>query len=157
MTKGKIRHKIGLLAAMLLVAGFAFSQDDTITQRIVFIGDAGQLNAQGLHPVVNAVKKLISLDKRTTVVYLGDNVYKNGLPDPETADYEKYKAILDSQLLIAEGKQAEVIMMPGNHDWQNGREGGYDAILRQQLYADFIISKKNVKYFPKDGCPGLKK
>jgi hypothetical protein len=141
---------------LLLCGNFSFAQDDTISQRIVLIGDAGQFNAAGWHPVVNAVKKLIPLDKKTTVVYLGDNLYKNGLPDPEDAGYNKYKPVLDTQLLIAEGKAAEVIMIPGNHDWQNGREGGYDAIVRQQLYADFIIGKKNVKFYPKDGCPGPK-
>jgi Omp85 superfamily domain/Calcineurin-like phosphoesterase len=151
-----MKNIIGLFGLMLLCGNLAFSQDDTISQRIVLIGDAGQLNAQGWHPVVNAVKRLIPLDKKTTIVYLGDNLYRNGLPDPETLGYDKYKAVLDSQLLIADGKETEVLMMPGNHDWQNGKQGGYDAIVRQQLYADFIIGKKNVKFFPKDGCPGPK-
>ncbi|MFM2337533.1 MAG: hypothetical protein RL115_726, partial [Bacteroidota bacterium] len=147
---------VALLGLLLWYGNFIIAQEDTISQRIILIGDAGQFNAAGWHPVVNAVKKIVPLDKKSTVVYLGDNLYKNGLPDPEEAGYVKYKNVLDTQLLIAAGKAAEVIMIPGNHDWQNGREGGYDAIVRQQVYADFVIGKKNVKFYPKDGCPGPK-
>ncbi len=147
---------VGLLGLMLVCSTKVISQDDTISQRIVLIGDAGQFNAAGWHPVVNAVKRFIPLDKKTTIIYLGDNVYKDGLPDAQAPDYNKYKAVLDTQLLIADGKAAEVIMIPGNHDWENGSETGYEAIVRQQLYADYIVAKKNVKYYPKDGCPGPK-
>lgn len=39
-----------------------FAQEDTIVQRIVLIGDAGQLT-NGKHPVVDAVRQYIPLDK----------------------------------------------------------------------------------------------
>ena len=51
---------------------------DSIQATIVLIGDAGQLT-KGHHPVVNAVKKHIPLTEKTTIVYLGDNLYKTGL------------------------------------------------------------------------------
>jgi Calcineurin-like phosphoesterase len=155
---GEIMKKNFLLLCCLVgCSQFVFSQTDsvadTISQRIVLIGDAGQLN-NGWHPVANAVKRLIPLDKKTTIIYLGDNLYKNGLPDPETPSYHTDRAVLDSQLLIADGTDAEVLMIPGNHDWQNGKAGGYEAIVRQQLYADFVLARKNIKFYPKDGCPG---
>lgn len=127
-------------------------QTDTIAQRIVLIGDAGQLT-NGIHPVVEAVRKTIPLDKKTTILFLGDNLYKNGLPDDQASNYVNSRAVLDSQLSIADGKPSKVYMIPGNHDWENGSRGGYDAIVRQQLYVDFL-RKPNVKYYPEDGCPG---
>lgn len=130
----------------------AVSAEDTIMHRIVLIGDAGQLT-NGTHPVVNAVRNLITLDKKTTVLFLGDNLYKIGLPDDQDVTYGEARAILDSQLSVAEGTPAKVYMIPGNHDWENGGRGGYDAIIRQQLYVDFL-RKPNVKYYPEDGCPG---
>ena len=132
----------------------ANAQKDSITQRIILIGDAGQLT-NGKHPVVDAVKKNIPLDNKTTVIFLGDNLYKNGLPDVEYKNYDIAKAVLDSQISIADGTKAKVYMIPGNHDWENGKRGGYNAIIRQQLYVDFIKKKEdNVKYYPEDGCPG---
>jgi len=144
---------IGLFGLVLILNLSINAQSDTITQRIVLIGDAGQLT-NGRHPVVDAVKKKIPLDSKTTVLFLGDNLYKSGLPDDQYAlQYLKAKAVLDSQISIADGTPAQVYMIPGNHDWDNGRAGGFDAIIRQQLYVDFL-QKPNVKYYPKDGCPG---
>src|SRR5438093_12361842 len=77
------------------------AQQDTILTRIVLIGDAGELT-RGRHPVVDAVRKTIPLDNKTTILFLGDNLYKSGLPDDQSANYKKSKAVLDSQLLIAD-------------------------------------------------------
>ena len=142
-----------LLAGLFILISLSLkAQEDTITQRIVLIGDAGQLT-NGKHPVVDAVRNLIKLDKKTTVLFLGDNLYKNGLPDDQSSSYETARAVLDSQLSVADGTPAKVYMIPGNHDWQNGSRNGFDAIIRQQLYVDFL-GKANVKYYPEDGCPG---
>jgi|CXWL01.1.fsa_nt_gi predicted MPP superfamily phosphohydrolase len=147
-----MKKNIVLIGWLLFLNLSLKAQEDTISRRIVLIGDAGQLT-NGKHPVVDAVRKLITLDKKTTVLFLGDNLYKNGLPDDQTASYKTARAILDSQLSVAEGTPAKVYMIPGNHDWENGRRGGYEAIIRQQLYVDFI-NKTNAEYQPKDGCPG---
>ena len=128
------------------------AHEDTIAQRIVLIGDAGQLT-NGKHPIVDAVRNFITRDKKTTVLFLGDNLYRNGLPDDQASTYKKDRAVLDSQLSVVEGSPSKVYMIPGNHDWQNGSRGGYDAIIREQLYVD-IIHQKNADFQPKDGCPG---
>src|SRR5688572_33295783 len=140
---------------ILLFFGFPFSlsaQTDTISQRIVLIGDAGELT-NGRHPVVEAVKQFIKLDKKTTVLFLGDNLYSTGLPDDQSEQYQAAKAVLDSQLSVAENTLARIIMIPGNHDWQNGGRDGYQSIIREQLYVD-LLNKPNVQFQPKDGCPG---
>ena len=140
---------------IFLLLGFHFSltaQTDTISQRIVLVGDAGELT-NGRHPVVEAIKQFIKLDKKTTVIFLGDNLYDSGLPDDQTVQYQAAKAVLDSQLSVVEGTQARVIMIPGNHDWNNGARDGYETIIREQLYVD-LLNKPNVQFFPKDGCPG---
>jgi hypothetical protein len=147
-----MNKNILLFALFVLLTPYLQAQEDTIAQRIVLIGDAGQLT-NGKHPVADAVRNLITLDKKTTVLFLGDNLYKNGLPDDQSAGYNAARAVLDSQLSVADGTPAKVYMIPGNHDWENSRRGGYDAIIRQQLYVDFM-GKKNVKYYPEDGCPG---
>ena len=140
---------------IFLLFGFHFSlnaQTDTISQRIILVGDAGELT-NGRHPVVEAIKQFIKLDKKTTVLFLGDNLYDTGLPDDQSAQFQAARAVLDSQLSVVEGTPARVIMIPGNHDWKNGGRDGYATIIREQLYVD-LLNKPNVQFYPKDGCPG---
>ncbi len=149
-----VTQLIPLLAIFVSFGSGLYAQKDTITQRIILIGDAGQLT-DGRHPVVDGVKKNIPLDDKTIVLFLGDNLYEKGLPDQEfAAQYVTAKAILDSQISIADNTPARVYMIPGNHDWNNGKPGGYDAIIRQQVYVDAPRQNSFVAYYPKDGCPG---
>jgi len=126
---------------------------DTISKRIVLIGDAGQLT-NGRHPIVDAVRSLIKLDSNTTVIFLGDNLYPNGLPDNENRSYPANRAVLDTQLSVVAGTKANLYMMPGNHDWAGGGRNGYNAILREQLYVTFTNKNRRAHYLPEDGCPG---
>ena len=125
---------------------------DSIQARIILIGDAGELK-NGRHPVVSGVRSTISFDKKTTIIYLGDNLYKTGLPDDVVPDYNLAKAPLDSQIVIAKGTDAKVYFIPGNHDWNNGGPHGWTTIQREQYYID-ILGDKNIIFQPKDGCPG---
>jgi hypothetical protein len=129
------------------------AQQDTILQRIVLVGDAGALT-EGKHPVAEAIRKFIKLDKKTSIIYLGDNLYKAGLPDDQSIYYSDGKKILDAQLSVADSTDARVFMIPGNHDWENGGRGGHEAIVRQQQYVDLLFGRENVFFYPKDGCPG---
>lgn len=125
---------------------------DSLQATIVVIGDAGQLT-KGRHPVVSAAKKLIPMNEKTTIIYIGDNLYKTGLPDNSLPTYDIAKAPLDSQIHIAGTSKTKIYFVPGNHDWANGGSNGYQSILRVQSYIDFL-SNKNVQMLPRDGCPG---
>jgi hypothetical protein len=125
---------------------------DTLQARIILIGDAGQLT-NGKHPVVSSVKKTIPFNEKTTIIYLGDNLYRTGLPDNSIPTYEMAKAPLDTQINIAGKSKAKVYFVPGNHDWAVGSSNGYESILREQAYIDFL-GNENVKMYPRDGCPG---
>ncbi|MFT3911315.1 MAG: metallophosphoesterase [Ferruginibacter sp.] len=139
---------------LFLFYPFLFGQD-SLQATIVLIGDAGQLT-NGHHPVVNAVKNHVPLNAKTTIVYLGDNLYKTGLPDNSLPTYAIAKAPLDSQIHIAGNSKAKVYFVPGNHDWANGGSNGYKSILRVQSYID-LLGNDNVQMFPRDGCPGQPK
>ena len=125
---------------------------DSLQQRIILIGDGGEL-ASGRQPVIWGIRNTIPFDKKTTIIFLGDNLYQYGLPDESVVGYNERKAPLDSQIIIANGTAAKVYFIPGNHDWNNGDPGGWEGIQREQAYIDNFGSK-NVEFFPKDGCPG---
>ncbi len=126
--------------------------NDSVQATIVLVGDAGQLT-NGRQPVVEAVRKTVAMNKNTTVIYLGDNLYKTGLPDNALPTYEIAKAPLDSQILIAGKAPVNVYFIPGNHDWANGGRNGFQSILRVQNYID-VLGNKYVRQLPRNGCPG---
>src|SRR5438477_10087110 len=141
-----------ITVSFLCVYLSAHAQKDTIAARIILIGDAGELT-KCHHPVVAAVKQLIPFDAKTTVLYLGDNLYKTGLPDEQYSYYMSSRSVLDSELSIADNTPAKIYMIPGNHDWENGKRTGWETVVREQAYVD-QLGKKNVKFFPEGGCPG---
>ncbi len=126
---------------------------DSIAQRIFLIGDAGELK-DGAHPVVDWLKKNVNWnDERNMAIYLGDNLYPLGLPSEGEPLYEESKKILDYQMSLTKGKKGRTYFVPGNHDWKNGKPGGYQRILNQ---VDYINGQElpNVHAWPTDGCPG---
>ncbi len=142
------------LVLLFLILKFAVSaQSDSIIRRIILIGDGGKLT-NGHHPVSEAVRKTIPLNKQTTIVYLGDNIYEAGLPEPGHPFYNEAKVILNAQLAVADSTASLVYIIPGNHDWNDAHKGGLKAIIRQQQYVDDSIHKSNVKFYPEKGCPG---
>lgn len=136
----------------LFLCSCCFAQSDSIQAKLILIGDAGDFKG-GRHPVINAVRESNKLDKNTTILYLGDNLYTTGLPDEQYSYYDIRRSVLDTQIAIANGTDAKVIFLPGNHDWDKGGRGGWDAIRREQQYID-SKGGKNVKFYPEDGCGG---
>lgn len=140
------------LLSLLLSGSWCFSQSDSTQARVILIGDAGDFK-EGRHPVIDAVKQTTKFDKKTTVVFLGDNLYSTGLPDAQSSFYDIRRSVLDTQISIAKGSEAKVYFIPGNHDWNKGQKGGWEAIKRQQEYID-AKGDKNVQFYPKEGCAG---
>ena len=143
--------KIFSVVFFILTYTPVFAQD-SLQARIILIGDAGAL-LNGRNAVVEGVRRNIPLDARTTIIYLGDNLYKVGLPDNTLPTYDIAKAPLDSQIQIANSTQSKVFFIPGNHDWANGGTNGLESVLRVQNYID-LLSNSNVAHLPRDGCPG---
>ncbi len=145
----------GLLISFLLICipfYESFAQEDSISHRIILIGDAGyQVN--GKQPELELIKKNFSLDSNTTVLFLGDNVYPQGLPSTYARNYEEKRAILDSQINLVLDKGARSFIISGNHDWMQGRAGGF-AQVRNQINHIQSRALPNVQYLPSDGCPG---
>ncbi|HTM92689.1 MAG TPA: BamA/TamA family outer membrane protein, partial [Flavisolibacter sp.] len=126
---------------------------DTINQRIFLIGDAGEMNS-ATHPVVDWLKKNVDWnDERNSVIFLGDNIYPLGLPLEGDPTYPHAKAILDDQISLVKGKKAKAFFIPGNHDWRNGKLGGWEQVMNQVDYIN-SLQLKNVQAWPLNGCPG---
>jgi hypothetical protein len=118
----------------------------------VLIGDAGELT-KGRHPVVEESKKMKKMNEKTTVVYLGYNLYKTGLPDNSIPNDAIAKVHRDSKIHIAGKSMTKIYFIPGNHDWADGGAVGLESVLRIQNYLDYL-GNDNVLMLPRAGCPG---
>ncbi|MBS7564953.1 metallophosphoesterase [Mucilaginibacter sp. Bleaf8] len=140
-----------ILLCLLLSFPLALLAQDSVVYRIVYIGDAGELDPQQSGVLTHAANNIIS--GKTSVVYLGDNIYPTGMGLPGSREEEGTKKILQSQYQPMRQKGAPVYFIPGNHDWDRMGPKGMAKVKRQWEY---ISEQKDslLKVVPEDGCPG---
>ena len=120
-----------------------------IDATVLLIGDAGLPRLEGTEPVLEALHAEASRDpERTVVVFLGDNIYPDGMPPEGDGSRPRAEAILRRQA-DAVGA-ARGIFIPGNHDYHGGRR---DA-LRRQAEAVARLGNSRIAFLPRGGCPG---
>ena len=144
-----------------------------VDHRLLLIGDAGDANPDG-EPVLELLARQVrQLPDRTTVAFLGDNVYERGLPEavPEALDEAAQAAnvilpklfdsrkeaerCLDAQIDTVRGTTARGIFIPGNHDWDPFEAGGWKRVLSQGNYLRAsALGNVDVSMLPEGGCPG---
>lgn len=127
---------------------------EELIYQVFLIGDAGGSSRQGQEPTLRLFKKFTeSAGKQSAAVFLGDNIYPAGLPD-SSSEYRAFAEYrLKEQLKTVEHFKGRVIVIPGNHDWNDGREGGYEAILRQEQFVEEYLNRGNT-FLPDEGFPG---
>lgn len=146
-------HKLIVLLVTCFFAGKGYSQTDSIIQRLFLIGDAGLLQGN-THPVLDWLTKNVNWnDEKNAALFLGDNIYPDGLPDEGDAEYTYTKKVLDYQLNIFKGKKARAFFVPGNHDWKGGKAGGWERAINQTNYIN-TLQAPNIQALPLNGCPG---
>ncbi len=126
------------------------------------IGDAGNAQYGGSTPVLMYLKpRLEKESKNSSVIFLGDNIYPNGMPPKEdSAKHAVAEHRLTAQLSILDDFKGRPIFIPGNHDW---RGWGQRGLKRQEKIVESYINKnRKVKdkddwenyFLPNDGCAG---
>ncbi len=144
-----MKYFILFLLGILLLA--VASGQDSVMQRIIMIGDAGEIDP-AQQAVIPAASNLI-LPGKTTVIYLGDNIYPRGMGLPGSTEESETKNILFSQYQPMRSKGAPVYFIPGNHDWDRMGRNGLAKIKRQWSWLE-EQSDSLLKLVPPDGCPG---
>ena len=119
-----------------------------IEQRLILIGDAGTPESAGvLRVMADSVRNLADI---TTVVFLGDNVYPDGVPSDTASDRSYSEEVLRQQVVAGTTDGATAIFVAGNHDWKHGLPG---IIAQAQLVSQF--GGPQARFLPQPpGCPG---
>ena len=123
-----------------------------VAHTFYLIGDAGLSPKGTMNPALKAFQaRLAKADSNSTAIFLGDNIYPAGLPDPgdSTQAYLQAKNNLDAQLQALTGFPGRPLFIPGNHDWYNE---GPKGLEREAEYIRDALGDKDV-FMPDDGCP----
>lgn len=121
---------------------------------IILIGDTGEPAKEMKEPVLQALKTEASINpENTMVIFLGDNIYSDGLPAKDDPDRHEYERRIDEQLKTIVESGAKGIFIPGNHDWAQNNDDSWERIIRE---SEYVNDKEidNVKFLPINGCPG---
>src|SRR6185437_12610624 len=149
-----MRRVLGIISVgMFFFYGARAQGSDPVIQRLYLVGDAGEVLV-GHYPVCDWLKRHVDWnDTSNVLVYLGDNIYPRGMPSDGTPGVEEARRILDYQISVVEGKRARAFFLPGNHDWKQGKAGGWAQINNEEAYIK-NRALPNVELLPSGGCPG---
>jgi hypothetical protein len=129
-------------------------QMQKIAYTVFLIGDAGSPSLINKEPTLSLLQSQLEMaSERSSIFFLGDNIYPKGMPKPTDPKHAIAERRLLEQLKTVTNFKGRVVFISGNHDWNKGRKGGFDAVMRQQSYIDAYFGRKDV-YLPRDGCPG---
>ena len=131
-------------------------QNAEVTHTMYLIGDAGN----GANPSLALLKQqLTGESERSSVLFLGDNIYPSGLPPKEEkAERDLAEKHLNTQLETLTNFKGLPLFIPGNHDWG---KYGLKGLKRQEEYIEEYLNQgienedEWENYFlPDDGCGG---
>jgi hypothetical protein len=139
------------LLIIQLLCGQIFAQKQQVKSRVILIGDAGDLSPQQQAIIPQAAS--LVLPHKTTVLFLGDNIYPDGMPPSGHKDEIRAQKIMQSQYLPMRGAGAPVYFLPGNHDWDYM---GKDGLAKIRAQGEFLASQQDslLTLIPANGCPG---
>ena len=128
--------------------------DDIPDYTLYVLGDAGALNDQS-RAVMMQLEKTIKDDKQPgMILFTGDNVYPAGMPPPaDTQGYRHSQDILINQVNRFDAFPGPIVFIPGNHDWNEFKAGGLDAIRRQGKFLE-QLNDPRIRMLPENGCGG---
>ena len=124
-------------------------KEENLHYRILLLGDGG-LPKQD-EPVLKTLQVWAEkMPKKTSVIFLGDNMYPDGMTEQKQ---HEASTRLGPQLEVVKSSGTHGLFIPGNHDWSNGKEVGYSALLAQEKYINATLSR-DPKFLPRGGSPG---
>jgi len=119
-----------------------------IEHTFYLIGDAGNSTLTEDSPALKYLKKHIkNASEKSTLLFLGDNVYETGIPKQKSKKYPLAKRRIEAQTNVAKEFNGKSIFIPGNHDWYNGLDG----LKREEKLVEKALGKSS--FLPNNGCP----
>jgi hypothetical protein len=127
---------------------------DEIETSVFLIGDAGEPNPRHIGAPLESLTVLASVvPERNVIIFLGDNVYPEGMPREGDAEWADARRRIEAQVqAIPIG--AKGIFIPGNHDWADSKPFGLYSVRLQEQVIRSVAAGRDVRMLPGNGCPG---
>lgn len=129
--------------------------NEGLIHRVYLIGDAGGAEYKKPLPAIEILRERLKAEKKeknVSVIYLGDNIYPNGLPPAEN-DLTREERKLDefklkAQLDPVKDFEGNVFFVAGNHDWYGY---GLKGVKAQKDFIEDYLGRKDI-LMPEPGC-----
>lgn len=145
---------LSTLSACRAAAPFHQPEPTEIETSVFFIGDAGEPNAREIGAPLDSLAAHASVAaERSVIIFLGDNIYPDGLPESGFAEWADGRRRLEAQVL-AVPLGARGIFLPGNHDWAGGAAFGLYSVRLQEQMLRTLARGRDIRMLPGNGCPG---
>ncbi len=112
---------------------------------VFLIGDAGLGGNSALQLLQRKVQQA---GEESTVIFLGNNIYPNGMAPKKGKDREIDETRLLAQLDAVKGHKGNIFFIAGNHDWARY---GIDGLKRQKKFIEKYLDREDV-FLPEPGC-----
>lgn len=149
-----------LLLFAILISKSVLPQENTfqnapdkalLDHSIFFIGDIGE--AAIVDANINALKKqLDETQEKGTLVFLGNSVSKE-YDKEEIEDINAGDPHLVKLLNAIKDHKGEVVFLPGEKEWNQGRRHGWEALVNLETFVEDYLNRGDV-FLPSGGCPG---
>ncbi len=152
MDLGRWSSTLGLLLAVGSIPLFA--QHEAGSASIYLVGDAGMAGEDHSAPVMRLIQEVAKADSadRHLLIFLGGNIYPNGLHKKNDPQRARDDAALAPQLQAAHQFPGSAMFIPGEQDWENGGTNGWDFVQREEQLVQDTLG--NGSFQPNHGCPG---
>ena len=122
-----------------------------LSYQLFLIGDTGKPVLDGEDPVLVLLEDmLLDAGGNSSIVFLGDNIYSDGL-EPEPAEAKELaERKLTKTLSSMHQYEGRAFFVAGNHDWYSNFEG----LQLQEEFINEYDPVENLSFHPRSGCPG---
>lgn len=156
----QVRRSLQVCAAGFALSACAlheptdFPTPAEIETTLFMIGDAGAPDPREIGvPLDSLTVQAAAAPERSIIVFLGDNVYEEGIPEEGQAEWADARRRLAAQVrAVPQG--ARGIFLPGNHDWAREGPFGLYAVRLQEDMITALADGRDVRMLPGNGCPG---
>ncbi len=135
-----------------ILVAILFSPLLLVGQKVYLIGDAGELDT-GRKTFELFTEQSQNATAEDVLIFLGDNLYPKGLPNKEHADRAEMEEKLVAQLDLMKNFKGKSYMIPGNHDWAQGRNYGWQQALNMENFVREYLQREDA-FLPAGACPG---
>jgi hypothetical protein len=140
---------------------------EELQHSVYLVGDAGKPDKDRQEPSLRLLEAQLRgqyrseqdggisqlADSLKSIIFLGDNIYEDGLSEEGHPDREEEERIIVEQMEVVKDWAGIPVFVPGNHDWNHSRVGGLEKVIRQGEYVRQFLGNP-FAFLPFNGCPG---